>query len=152
MQEFSVLAATIGSIVAAVVALVGMRRSGPRSQSALKTDLEILKLVKRTDPHYSRIEANIQSTIRKIYPPHKLHSVPDILVGYVSFFAGVFGALYFAFGNSLWAIPFVLLCVFGYWGVQVGLNPALEQERKKFWKSMSKANQRNLTSRSRPTR
>lgn len=64
-QTIGGIIATIGAIIIALLQLRGVRPFG-KSRSALKTDIEILKMLDKPDPNYHSIKKYIDETIATI--------------------------------------------------------------------------------------
>ena len=83
-----------GILVAVIVALLGLRKVEPtlRPRSKLKTDLEILNMLKHKDPYYKVVRSNVDAMITKIYKRPSQQEITERLK--------VYNWLYFVLGIS----------------------------------------------------
>lgn len=65
--DFKTLIQAIGSLVAAAVAYIQIKSARPISRASLKTDLEILKLIAKSDPNYQIVKNDIDLRIKILY-------------------------------------------------------------------------------------
>jgi hypothetical protein len=65
--DWDIVIKAIGALVGAIVAYIQIRSSRPISRSALRSDLEILRLVDPADPTYTVIKGSIDRRIKLLY-------------------------------------------------------------------------------------
>jgi hypothetical protein len=98
----------VGVVVALAAAYTQAKSLRPMSRGALKSDLEILKLLDTSDPKYKLIKSNIDSRIDRIYGPAPVKDLPTMLLG----------ALW-ALGFSFWTF-FLVKDHFTWWSLLTG--------------------------------
>lgn len=107
----------VGILVGAIVTFFGVRRAEPRlrPRSRLKADLEILNLLKSSEPSYRIVKEHVDTAITKVYrlPSQqegykrpRVHNWSDLVLGIICFPGFTFWTWYLVRdGFSWWAIP-----------------------------------------------
>jgi len=86
----------LGFVVTAFVAYNQIKNLQSGSRAALKTDLDILNLIKPQDPNYATVKQRIGERIQILYAPRPSRNLP------VAIFSGIW-----AFGFAYWTFRLV---------------------------------------------
>jgi hypothetical protein len=129
---WDLLIKAVGAVIAAAVAYLQILSARPISRAALKTDLEILKLVDSADPYYETIRKSITRRIRLLYE-EEAESLRNRLrrwaIGVFGLLGGV-GFSYWTFylvrdGFTWWAVLTGYLALAGLWGIVMSMRGTL---------------------------
>lgn len=107
--EWEIVIKAIGALIGAIVAYTQIKSTHPISRATLKADLEILKLIDKSDSNYKLIKDNFDSRIRHLYGSRtKYTSWPTV----------IFGALW-ASGFAYWTF-YIVKDGFSWWSLLTG--------------------------------
>lgn len=107
--DWDILIKSIGALVGAVVAYSQVKSTHPISRSALKADVEILKLLDTSDPSYQVIKKNVDLRIRRLYESKNI---------YTDWATVVFGVIWAA-GFAYWTF-YLVKDQFTWWSLLTG--------------------------------
>ena len=141
MSWWELLLTVMGLVAAAFVTLLNVAalrniNIAPRRRATLRTDLEILKLLKPTDENYQLVKASVNSSIRSIYQTRsrrtfreqfRVYDWPMLIIGLV--FMGGFGwwTGHLGIGGSWWAILPGYFALAGLFYVFLAFRPVSRQ-------------------------
>jgi len=121
----------VGALVGAIVSLYQLRNVNPRLRSTLKSDIEILNLLKPDEPGYRAVKEHVDSKIRRLYKPErkkkegrpKIYSWPDFLLGIVFLPGFLIWTIYlFRNGFNGWGLVTAFFAFAGFGGIINGLQ------------------------------
>ncbi|MFZ5981714.1 MAG: hypothetical protein ACOYVF_13910 [Candidatus Zixiibacteriota bacterium] len=121
----------IGAIVGAFVSLYQLRNIKPRLRSTLKSDIEILNLLKPDEPGYRAVKEHVDSKIRLLYKPLrekrsgglKIYSWPDFALGIIFLPGFLIWTVYlFRGGFNGWGLVTAFFAIAGLGGIINGLE------------------------------
>ena len=107
--DWDILIKALGALVGAVVAYTQVKSTHPISRAAMKADLEILKLLDKSDPNYELIKNNIDPRIQKLYGAQPK---------YTDWITVAFGAIW-AGGFAYWTF-YLVKDEFTWWSLLTG--------------------------------
>ncbi|MBI1806505.1 MAG: hypothetical protein HYR76_05580 [Ignavibacteria bacterium] len=118
-----------------IVSLFQLRNLKPISRSAIKTDLEMLKMLDESDPNHAMIKARFDETIRRVYSMDhstgtKVHSWRDFIFGvtFLSVFS-VWTILLLKNGFTPWSLLTGFFAVAGLGGIMNGFDPKRAKQK-----------------------
>jgi len=107
--EWETVIKGIGALIGVIVTYIQVRAALPTSRGALKVDLEILKLLDKSDPNYNMIKNSLDSRIQRCYAEtSKVIVWPTVILGIV-----------WALGFAYWTF-YIVRDGFSWWSLLTG--------------------------------
>jgi hypothetical protein len=133
-MDWELIIKAVGAVVAAVAVMFQIANRSSKSRTRLKTDLEILQLLKPDDQTYGHVKASIDRSIDQLFredkkgnkffkTPFIVYSWSDFIWGIISVFVGILWTLFLIRdGFSWWTLLSGFLAFGGLGGILNGLE------------------------------